>query len=361
MYLKGKCRQNLWPFQSGDLPTATDSALILLGFPDDTDDLAGTIQALELFSDNEGGYFPQLRKSAAAADQPVGFESALNDASMAASRWNDHWCQPDFGTTCFVRFHRSSASLPTSTPVSYLERGYDQRSSLFFANPYFIDWALALGLEGDTSSEAGLLREKLKGEILAGMLPDHSFGSFDETISSALAILALISLGYEDRTLFLACLSLAERVIHDRAFSVCAPFYSSLKLPESIATFYRSSIDEPGSQVVSAGEGVYLISYYLDGYNIIATALITLALEGCLSQFKLSDTCLAPDTSPAGVGSYHPDQQRSTEVHPRYRCSTQDEYIANWALAAFVKTKPGISDLVGQVSRKSRNTVVDHD
>jgi hypothetical protein len=74
-----------------------------------------------------------------------------------------------------------------------------------------MDWALAWGLQGVASATA--LRERLATEILASMNEDDSFGRYDIPTSTALAILALVSLGTADETVRQARLRLADLMI----------------------------------------------------------------------------------------------------------------------------------------------------
>jgi len=81
--LRGKRQGLLWPYHSGTLVTCIDSALVLQGFRDP----AG-VEALEIFADGRGGYFPQI-----CSEEP---------GNMAITPGNRHWCQPEYGTTCLV-------------------------------------------------------------------------------------------------------------------------------------------------------------------------------------------------------------------------------------------------------------------
>ena len=61
-YLLSKSQGGLWPYHTGGLPTATDSALVLLGYPD-----RRSILELERFGGVEDGYRPQTEEDLARA------------------------------------------------------------------------------------------------------------------------------------------------------------------------------------------------------------------------------------------------------------------------------------------------------
>ena len=103
--------------------------------------------------------------------------------------------------------------LERKTSVEYLAEGYESRGGLYFANPYMMDWALAWALQGVASATA--LRERLAADILASVNEDGSFGRYDVPISTALAILALTSLGVGGGAVRRARLRLADLMMPD--------------------------------------------------------------------------------------------------------------------------------------------------
>ena len=210
--LRGRRQGLLWPYHTGTLVTCIDSALVLQGF----DDPAG-VEALEIFADGRGGYFPQL-----CSEEP-------ERGKMVITPRNGHWCQPEYGTTCLVAALRAQNGLRRKTAVEYLERGYENRGGLYFANPYLVDWALAWALQG-TASAAGL-RGRLATDVLASMNEDGSFGRYDVPMSTALAILALVSLSAGDEAVHRARLRLADLMMPDGRWPPGIPFYSSVTVP----------------------------------------------------------------------------------------------------------------------------------
>jgi hypothetical protein len=92
-----------------------------------------------------------------------------------------------------------------------------------------VDWALAWALQGVTSATA--LRERLATDILASVNEDGSFGLYDVPVSTALAILALTSLGVGGEAVRRARLRLADLMIPDGSWPSSIPFYSAVKIP----------------------------------------------------------------------------------------------------------------------------------
>ncbi len=298
-------QDDLWPFHSGDIPTSTDSALILLGMDDPE-----AIKALEKFSDGNGGYYPQLW-----ADEEQAGKMVVGD-------WNRHWCQPDFATTCLVRALRRKVGLAAKTPIDYLERHFTSRSGLYFANPYLADWALSWAIQEDES--AAELRTRLLDELLENMNDDYSFGTFDQPLSTAFAILSLATLGYRGRTLSLVQLRLSEFLKENDNWPEAIPFYSTHKLPDAFSALVGD--DRPDhtsyiSQIIQVNSQYHAVSLYIDSYRIISTAVATLAL---------SEEC---DSTKQDGGK---GERGKKKTHPRYRCRSHEEYISTFALAPYL-------------------------
>ncbi|MEO1378506.1 MAG: hypothetical protein AAFW70_30445, partial [Cyanobacteria bacterium J06635_10] len=206
-FLLNRQEDNLWAFHTQRLITSTDSSLVLLGF-----NKAESVEALEKFADGKGGYYPQL------------WSATKEPGKMLVDDSCRHWCQPDYGTTCLVRWLRNSVGKISKTSLEYLAAGFERRAGLYFANPYLVDWMLAEAIREDEN--AATLRERLLGEIIASMNPDFSFGKYDVAFSTALGILTLVALGVSDRTICAAQLRLLE-LISDKS-SPTIPFYSTL-------------------------------------------------------------------------------------------------------------------------------------
>jgi hypothetical protein len=284
-------RGDLWAFHTGRLVTATDSALVLLGLREPP-----SVEALEAFADGSGGYYPQL------------WFDEETPGRMKAAACNRHWRQADFATSCLVRALRGESGLPERTPVSYLDRGFADRAGLYFANPFLVDWCLALAAEADP--RAAGLRVRLVEEILDGANADGGFGRFDVGLSTALAILALSAGGYRGRRLWVAQLRLLD-TLESEAWTPSTPFYS---------TFLGDSRPAPGSpapaQHLDVGGERHELTLYHDQHHVVFTALAALALAAPADRDE-------EDARTPGV------------PHPRYRCSSLEDYLARFALPPY--------------------------
>ena len=249
-----------------------------------------------------------------------------------------HWCQPDYATTCLVSALKQQAGQSAEALRSYLAQGMEQRSGLYFANPYLVDWVLAQALQHDPEAEDQ--RQQLRAEVLASMNPDYSFGRYDLAFSTALAIATLRLLGEHHRTVLAAQLRLLDFMQPEGCWPIAIPFYSSLCLDQKQfekARFRQTliGITQPSAmkglpkqtqlQRVELSEEIQYhgISLYLDGHRMISTALATIAL---------AKPAILPDAEGhqmlAGISA-----------HPRYQCRNHCEYIAKFALPPYLQTR----------------------
>jgi len=303
----------LWPYHTGTLVTCTDSALVLQGF-DDPDG----VEALEVFADGRGGYFPQL-----CSEEP-------ERGKMVVTPRNRHWCQPDYGTTCLVSALRAQHGLRRKTAVKYLKRVYEDRSGLYFANPYLVDWALARALQGAAS--AADLRGRLAADVLASMNEDGSFGRYEVAMSTALAILALVSLSAGEDALHGARLRLADLMMEDGRWPAGISFYSSVTVPRerfSGGMLARLMLGRRHGQLVWVRDTIHAISLYEDRHRMISTSLAVLALT---------------QRPPPVEHDATPPTWRQGGCHPRYRCEDHVEYVANFALPPYSRQLPAVRD-----------------
>ncbi|MDY0094905.1 MAG: hypothetical protein RBT80_19595, partial [Candidatus Vecturithrix sp.] len=258
-FINAKKQGALWAFHSGHLITATDSALILLGLDD-----VEAVQTLQMFYDGHGGYYPQLWS-----------EEPRPDHMLLKNSYR-HWCQSDYGTTCLIRGLRQQHHLACTTSLSYLSEGFEQRSGLYFANPYLVDWALALALKDDP--QAAELRMQLLLEVLTSQAPDGTFGCFDRACSIALAVLTLKTLGYGGQAVMHAQEWIANTSV---TAEKARPFYSSEILDDQQFSLHEllllKALNE--EQVARVGAHYHAISYYEDHAQMINCALIFLALQ----------------------------------------------------------------------------------
>jgi hypothetical protein len=290
--LYAKRLRRLWPFQSNDLETSTDSVLVLLGLDDEQ-----AVADLERFSDGQGGYLPQLAAATASAGKML-FEPEKR-----------HWCQADYATTCLVSAHRKRLGLgPIPATERYIQEGFATRSGLFFGNPYLVDWAVAQALGKD----AHALREQLRCDILTSINEDYTFGRFDRPLSTACAILALGALGYHGRALRAAQLALTRFVDSDGLLPVSTPFHSSLMI-DGTAT---------GERIVRVEDHILAVSLHVDVHRMIGSAVAAMAL--CVP--RLDD---------------EPDRMIFAELkrapQPRYACADHVEYATRFGFPPYVR------------------------
>lgn len=299
-HLDERRQDGLWSFHTGRLVTATDSALVLLGVND-----RDAIEALERFSVGPAGYLPQLWGE---KNQPH---------RMQEDPANRHWRQPDFATTCLIRGLRARAGLAETTPTETIAAGFDDRSGLYFANPYLIDLCTAMAIARDPQADA--LRERLEQEVVASVNPDGSFGQYDRALSTALAILTLGTLGYTGRLIRLAQLRLTEG-FESPTWPVSTPFYSTFLLYGEEAALVGSS-----PQHLTVDGEVHELSLYRDGQRSILCAAAAVALAVPCDATR-------PD---------HNLEHRAA-AHPRYGCATLEEYLTRFALPPYARAgRPG--------------------
>ncbi len=181
-----------------------------------------------------------------------------------------------------MRALRRSAGLDQHTSTAWVEGWFDHRAALFFANPYIVDWALALAIADDENAKE--MRDELTAEILASANDDGSFGRFDLPISTAAAIAALSLLGHRSRRIRTAQLRLLDALEAQGCGPVTTPFYSSKLLPESAAAGAMR-----GRGLLSAGGQWHLLSLYEDTHRMVLTAFSALALQAPLRCARTRD------------------------------------------------------------------------
>lgn len=300
-FLEERRQGLLWPYHTGGLVTSVDSGLVLLGFSD-----PHAVEALDEFT-TDRGYVPQH-----CAEDP-------GRDVMAVSDRNRHWCQPDFSIALLVAALRAENGLPPVVDPTFLRDGFETRSGLYFANPYLVDWLLALALRGTPDRD---LTHRLAGEILSGQNPDGSFGSYEPCLSTALAMLALSALGVSASKLAQSRQWLLSSKEKDGRWRSGTPFYSTVRIVESRlpARFYLNlALKRREGQLIREGEEFHAVSLYRDDHGLIITSLAALALSIPDDSAGLSVTSL-PASPP----------------HQRYKCADPVEYVARVALPPYV-------------------------
>jgi hypothetical protein len=300
-YLLAHRTRQLWAYQSGGLETSIDSGLVLLGVRD-----SEAIEQLERFNVGGGQYVPQL------------FTDGLEHGKMTVRDSIAHWCQPDYSIACLVKALRAGGGLPRLASLRLLQAGFETRSGLYLANPYFTDWLLALALVGDPEAEP--LRLRLRREVLASASDDGSFGQFDTVLSTALAILALNTSDTDPAILIKSRLALADMVESGNGLPAY-PFYSTeqiswSRLPpwELIALLMSAG----AQQLIRCREQEHAITFYQDTEGMVVFSLVMLALL---------------ETASTGETAGRDEEQPS---HGRYTCATASDYIAGFALPPYL-------------------------
>ena len=292
-HLDRRRQGRLWSFHSGGLPTATDSALILLGHGD-----RDGIAALEEFA-VPGGILPQLADAEGTAGR------------MRAGPENAHWRQPDLATTCLVRWLQREAGLPVTVPLAAITAAPERRAGLYFANPYLIDWCLAEAVHDEP--DAAPIRDRIAAEIAASANPDFSFGRYDVVLSTALAILALAALGRRGRLLRAAQLRLLREVDGATAGPPPRPFYYTFA-----AGGAADRLPMPVQGRIAVAGQLHDLHLLEDTYRHLTVAVLLLALD---------QPC---DPAVADL----PPPERTP--HARYACATAVDYVREHALPRYL-------------------------
>jgi hypothetical protein len=228
---------------------------------------------------------------------------------------NLHWRQTDFATSCLIRGMRAEMDLPTLTPANLIAAGFAKRSGLFFANPYLVDWCLALAIKDDQTLSG--LKRQLLDEVIASANDDGSFGRFDPALSTGLAILCMHALGHSGRHLRLAQIRLLN-FLDAGPWPVSTPFYSTF-----ISQAKDKHVAQPGAQRLECAGQMHELSLYRDGFRMVFAGVVASAL------------------AIEGDGDDADESVRKSDVHPRYRCLSVDDYIMKFALPPYLESKTG--------------------
>lgn len=241
-HLRARRQGALWSFETGGLPTATDTALILLGLPD-----TEGVVALEGFTDpvDPAALLPQRCGKA-------------GPGVMEPEEDNLHWCLSDYTTTALARALRLRHGLPPVTPLAWLEAGLASRHGLFLANPFLVDLCVARAMP---EAEASGLRQRLARDILAARNPDGSFGQFDIILSTASAVAALGALRLAPGAVHRGQLALADLWLDQQGWPEALPFCSTLR-------------EDAGD-----GRGLrHRVTLYADGFRSVTLGIVLMAL-----------------------------------------------------------------------------------
>jgi hypothetical protein len=295
----------LWSYHSGGQITAIDSALVLLGVEDEL-----AVARLEEFRDPHGGYVPQL------------WTTSSEPGKMPLHEEVRHWCQPDRTIACLVRFLRRRHNLPQTVSLAEIADKFDERSGLFIANPWLVDWFYALSLAEDAN--AGALQDRLAGEILAGASEDGTFGCYDPVGSTAAAVLALTALRVPHSAYSRAFSFLESSMLSPAPLPAMCPFYSTRAEAWDHVSFWElldQYAEDKRKQLIRIHDRPYTITLYDD-------------LTGCLTASLVALALLAVAGAPADGPAASPTK---ADAHARYRAATPSDYIQRFAMPPYVK------------------------
>lgn len=304
-HLAGCRRGGLWSYHSGGLPTATDTGYVAHAL-DDPLVLAETARALPAFAGPNGGYLPQRH-----GDQP-------EPGVMVPDDSNRHWCREDYATTCLVTALRHAAGYPIDAELAWLTDRFEDRHGLFVANPLLVDWALARALAPGRSLAAGAegmrrdLAERLRTQLLAAQHPDGSFGTFDRPFSTALAVLALQTLGSAGRPVLRAQIRLLDWISPAGLAPVATPFFSAV-----------ARQDDPNSPPD------YDLTWYRDERGLLTVAVAASALAVPAEPTEGAAAVGTPQRCPHRST---PQQQQQQQQQERYRHPDHASYVRQHAL-----------------------------
>ncbi|MHA1356474.1 MAG: hypothetical protein ACTSQI_22165, partial [Candidatus Helarchaeota archaeon] len=248
-YLLQSQQNDLWPYHQGFIPTSIDSSLVFEGIFNAT-----SINLTKIFMKNSGGFLGQLNDT----NSPYSMNSSLPV---------QFWCQEDYGTTAACYYFLNLIDQANQTTLTYLKDHFADRSSLWIANPYFIDYLTARALYNQSNTEQ--LCTNLTKSILSQKNPDGTWGSFDVAISTAFAILALETLNYTGYEVDYARYKLTLMQNLDGSWNSSTLFYWAFYLGQNSTSSVNLYIN-----------GNYF-EYFLceDSDPIITTSLVLLSLE----------------------------------------------------------------------------------
>lgn len=285
--------RGLWTFETDDLETSTDSVLVLQSVKDEN-----AARQLDQFFDGKNGLYPQLW-----ATEPKPGEMVYDPRKR-------HWCQADIATTAYAIALQKKNGLEVATEmVDFVIDSFDQRSDLYFANPYMIDWIYAqtlTQLEGTQDLQA-----KLKYELLNSLNEDYSFGQFDKVLSSAFGVLALLELGYEGNVISALQLHIINHYYQEKN-GKNIPFYSSLINDE----------EKTEGRTVKVNDFVLDLSLHEDSHDMIYVSIVAMALNHQILPENLKENTL---------------EFIENEPHGRYASSTIQNYVEQYALKPYMR------------------------
>ncbi|MHA1144016.1 MAG: hypothetical protein ACTSRW_04705 [Candidatus Helarchaeota archaeon] len=236
----------LYPMDTDSMCTAFDSATVFEGLAKND-----SVNQTQVFRQADGGYIAQLN------------DSSYPNYSMDVYPWNEHWMLEDYGTTAMVYYFLDSFGYQNDTTVQYLIDNFENRSSMFIANPYYIDYLTARVLINQNGTNA--LMNSLLNDLLQKRNSDGTWGQYDVTLSTAFALLALKAMNYEGIEIDIGKLKLLQQQNVDGSWDASTLWYSTY-----VGT---------GNDLLYIGNKTYQLTLWEDYQGLVTTSFIIDALN----------------------------------------------------------------------------------
>lgn len=205
-------REGLFPFSDGYSATLADACLALEHL-----DEVSSAGLLKLRTET-GGFLPQ------SCDGEYPDEMIF-------------WCQEDYGFSAWAQSILARDGLASHETHAYLLENIERRASLFIANPLFVNYLTARGLRVYGLSEERA--RELVEDTLSYVNSDYSFGDFDKSLSTVLALSTLSQCGYFGPQFVRGVIYLL-RQCHDGDCGPSTPYYSAVRRDgQYVLTFYE--------------------------------------------------------------------------------------------------------------------------
>lgn len=248
-YLLQLQQDDLWPYHQGFISTSIDSTLVFGAIMNET-----SINILKIFMKNSGGFLGQLNDTSS----PYSMNSTLKV---------QFWCQEDYGTTASSYYFLNQIGEANQTTLTYLKSNFEKRSSLWIANPFYIDYLTARVLVNQSDTDDILLN--LTKSILSQKNSDGTWGSYDLELSTAFAILALETLNYTGYEVDLARYKLTLMQNSDGSWNSSNLYYW--------ATYLGQNTTSPLNLYINDHYFEYFLCEDID--RIITTSFVLFALR----------------------------------------------------------------------------------
>ena len=314
-FIYNENKNNLWSFSKNGLPTAMDTALLLMN----VNNYTKGVKALEIF-ENGNGYIPQICNN---HESDINFIPATNVL---------HWCEIDIALTTLIMYLRLKNSMYVKPEIlTFIVNNYEKRSSLFISNPLFIDYIYSkfINMLPNKYTFKEKLRNRLINDIIPAINEDGSINSFDIYFSSVLALLSLKNLQYEGEELKKLKLFILKNAVND----------------VKVQPFYASYINEDIE-----------IELFSDPHHVISNIFAHKALfyEDDISDKKneipdcsnhYCKQCIDKPKTHLQTHLHIPVQ--NNQPHSRYFTKNHEDYVLRFALPNYIRTnlsKDSVSD-----------------